>query len=520
MVKITHYEVYTDKGDGWKLEDRFSSEQREGAINLAKEFESNKTKVKIIREIFDVQDNSYQETVEYVSVFNKPKPESSPLKISVYDADKDEVEPQKTEEVDSSAVFKAILKVVSIIALSLVFANLLASLLLPIVEDLAAEENVQPIVFILFFVIFMSLAIPLLLNKVPWYIFTQRPSAMEEAPKQQESRYYEKAETIERLYRLNEGEPSVAPAWPEAPLEYKHYIVDFLRRTMDELDSGSMFEDSFSKLGVKFIVFGGCMELSRHSGLKFTQANSLLFESFKILDGDDADLEGFYESKKTYGDNKIAMFLTGLGAQLMAKIIAEQPVDFSVVKLSFKKWEDQLNGDFQKSETKPLQNKISEDLPCIVNVSYQFRFYDGMTNDEKSEEYNTDMQNIIYNLLNKYRPVTHTDKKKYFSIEYLNAESAAKFAIDFLRDVTQYKEDISDENLLFLSKCNLIDIDSEIEDNENYIEDILDHTFNNEIIVTEKIKDNLYSNKYEFEYLGEKRLNKTERLVALYKLIY
>ena len=49
MVKIVHYEVYADKGDGWRLEERFSSEQRHEAINLAKEIESDKYKVKIIK---------------------------------------------------------------------------------------------------------------------------------------------------------------------------------------------------------------------------------------------------------------------------------------------------------------------------------------------------------------------------------------------------------------------------------------------------------------------------------------
>lgn len=67
MIKITHYEVYTDHGRGWQLEDRFAIEQRQDAFNLAKELELDKVKVKIIKEVFDVQDNSYQETVEYVS---------------------------------------------------------------------------------------------------------------------------------------------------------------------------------------------------------------------------------------------------------------------------------------------------------------------------------------------------------------------------------------------------------------------------------------------------------------------
>ncbi len=33
MIKITHYEVYTDKGEGWQLEDRFAAEQRQDAFS-------------------------------------------------------------------------------------------------------------------------------------------------------------------------------------------------------------------------------------------------------------------------------------------------------------------------------------------------------------------------------------------------------------------------------------------------------------------------------------------------------
>ena len=67
MIKIAHYEVYADNGSGWQLVDRFAAENRQDAFNLAKEKESEKNRVKIIKEIFDVQDNSYQESVEYVS---------------------------------------------------------------------------------------------------------------------------------------------------------------------------------------------------------------------------------------------------------------------------------------------------------------------------------------------------------------------------------------------------------------------------------------------------------------------
>ena len=80
MVKIVHYEVYTDNGEGWKLEDRFAADQRYEALSLAKEKEKARLKVKILKENFDVQDNSYQETVEYISTPKGPTGRSAAMR--------------------------------------------------------------------------------------------------------------------------------------------------------------------------------------------------------------------------------------------------------------------------------------------------------------------------------------------------------------------------------------------------------------------------------------------------------
>lgn len=520
MVKITHYEVYTDRGTGWKLEDRFSSDQRHEAINLAKEKEQEKIKVKIIKEIFDVQDNTYQETVEYVSVGNKKKEsETNPTKVNSIFEMVDLEEQDKTSN-GNADLFTAILKLVSIIVLSLIFANIVVTLLLPIIEELAPEDKVRPIIFVVFFVIFLGLALPLLLNKVPWYVFRIQGKERQKAVR--ESKYYDKANRLIQLYHMNEYEPSLAPAWPEAPLEYKHYIVDFIKEIMSNIDSQTMFEDSFSKFGVKLVVYGGSMELSRYSGLGVTEANSLLYEAFKILDGEEVDLESFYDSKKSFSDNKVAIFLTGVGAHLMSQIIRGEPADFDVLKLSFEKWEGLLNGNYQEVEEKKTVTKVDIKCPSLVNISSQFRFYDESHIDaeELKKTYTSDIQNIIYNLLSKFPSVNTSEKENYISVEYDNTETAVKFASEFLQDISQYKEDLDDENLLFLSKCNIIDFPEADVDKNAYIEDILDHTYNNEILVTEKIKNSMYVTKYEFEFLGEKRLNKTNKVMALYKLIY
>lgn len=520
MVKITHYEVYTDRGDGWKLEDRFSSEQRHEAINLAKEREQERVKVKIIREVFDVQDNTYQESVEYISVLNKRQDSDSSIKINnVYEAASGE-ESDNGSINNNGDIFVAIFKLVAIIVLSLIFANIVVTLLLPIVEELAPEESVKSILFSAFFIVFLGLAIPLLLNKVPWYIFKTTPERQK--AKVKESKFYDKANNIIKLYHMNEYEPSLAPGWPEAPNEYKHYIVDFIREIMANIDSKTMFEDTFSKLGVKLVVYGGSMELARFGGLKITEANSLLFEAFKILDGDNVDLEAFYDSKKTFADNKVAVFLTGVGAHLMAQIIDGEPIDYSILRVSFDKWESQLNGNYQEQEAKPVVTKVDIKCPSLVNISCQFRFYDESNIDVETlkSSYTADLQNIIYNLLSKYRPVNTTEKGNFTSVEYDNTETAVSFASDFLKDISQYKEDLDDENLLFLSKCNIVDYPDEKTNLDDYVSDILDHTYNNEILVTEKIKNSMYTSKYDFEFLGEKKLNKTEKVVALYKLIY
>lgn len=518
MVKIIHYEVYTDRGDGWKLEDRFSSDQRHEAINLAKEREQEKIKVKIIREIFDVQDNTYQETVEYVSVMNKHQGKSEPQKINnIYEIEEDIGD--RNVNVSTNSILVAILKLVSIIVLSLIFANIVVTLLMPIIEELAPEDRVRSILFFAFFAIFLGLAVPLLLNKIPWYVFNSGTVA--KRAKIQESKFYDKANSLIKLYHMNEYEPSLAPAWPEAPTEYKHYIVDFIREIMANIDSQTMFEDTFSKLGVKLVVYGGTMELARFCGLGITEANSLLFEAFRILDGDDVDLEAFYDSKKTFSDNKVAIFLTGVGAHLMAKIIDGEPVDFGVLRLSFTRWEELLNGNYQEQEVKKVPEKIEITCPNLVNISCQFRFYDESSPDmaTQREAYVSDIQNIIYNLLSRYISINTTERDGFTSVEYDNTETAVNFASDFLRDISQYKENLDDENLLFLSKCNIVDFPEDGTNLTDYITDILDHTYNNEILVTEKIKNNMYA-KYEFEFLGEKKLNKTDKTIALYKLIY
>ena len=524
MVKIVHYEVYANKGEGWRLEDRFSSEQRHEAINLAKEIESDKYKVKIIKETFDVQDNSYIETTEYVGGFGSAKNASAPS-ISSPEFWQEESIESRRPAVTKPEIFSAILKLISIIVLCLVFANIFVTLLIPIIEAFASEEVTKPLLFLIFFAIFLGISVPLAMKKVPWHVFTSR--TVKRAPLSEKT-LYDKAQAIVRQYGLNdEFDSSIAPIFPEAPLEYKRHIVSFLSEIIAGLDSQTSLQNSFSKLGVKLVVYGGCLELSRYSGLGITEANSLLYEAFKVIDGDNPDLEAFYDAKKSYRDNKVAVFLAGVGAFLMAQVIEERPRDTNILRITFNKWENlnRVSPEEAKIETEEVEPRLDEDViySSKVNLKSGIQFFDqavpGLEDDKLRMQ--GEIRNIIFNLINKYQGGTTVEDNGITSVEFLKLTNAVKFAIEFFKDISIYQDELEDENLIFNNRCTIIPARHNEEINlSDYVSDIFVHTYDDEIIITSEIKEALDGSKYNFEFLGEKKLEKSGTLIALYKLQY
>ena len=526
MVKIVHYEVYTDSGDGWKLEERFSNEQRYEAVNLAKEQEQNHKKVKIIKEYFDVQDNSYQETVEYVSGFSNRKNVKGGAysEISGGSAGNNSSEGEKsTGAARRDNVMTAIIKLLAIIILCLALANFLVTLLTPIVESFAPEEITNPILFVLFFCLFLGIALPLLLKRVPWHVFIPRSPHKKNLD---ERKFYNRADIIAKCYNMNdEFDPQLAPVYPEAPLEFKRYILNFLSDVVSNINSASALQDSFSRLGVKLVIFGGCFELARYSGLSLTEANSLLYEAFKILDGDKTDLEDFYEAKKTYKDNRYAVFLTGVGAYLMGQVIWEKPLDINMLKLSFDKWEEQNSQlDKVKSPDEVVEKEVS--FSCLVNIKNSVEFIDtaipGL--DQQKNDVKAGVRNIIQNLLEKYKSMSISEEGEITRLTFNKLNRAVKFAVDFLNDVAIYADDIADENMLFHCCCTIIeDIRSQGNSIQNYIADLFDQTYDYEIVTTEainKFRDELDTTRYNFDFLGEKTLPRSQKTESIYKILY
>jgi len=164
MVRIVRYEVYEDKGNGWILADQFAGDDRQNAVYCAQEIEENGYPVKIIREIYETDDNSFQESIEYISgLKSKVKTKVKTVEDDIYDDLQGEynVEATPFKMLAEHQVSKAIVKLILIIVLSLILANIMITLSVPLVEFLVPEEKRKSILFFGFFVVFILIAVPL-----------------------------------------------------------------------------------------------------------------------------------------------------------------------------------------------------------------------------------------------------------------------------------------------------------------------------------------------------------------------
>ena len=531
MIKIAHYEVYIDRGAGWQLEDRFAAEQRQDAFNLAKEREQEKCKVKIIKEIFDVQDNSYQESVEYVSNLNKHKHKKN-NSWATEDDEKVPNAPLPLIETPRSrnSVASALLKLVLLIVVSLIFANLFISLLFPVLEIFIPEDNSRPVLFGVFFVVFLAMSVPLLLKSIPWYVFmgSSKPRPIKE------QKFYDRAEYLIRAYNLNsDKDPVVASAYPEAPLEYKQYIVSFLSELISHIQSPNAMLSSFSRFGLKLIVYGGCLELARYSGLNMPEANSVLFDALKIIDGDKADLEAFYEAKRTYRDNKIAVLMAGVGANLMSQVISGMPISENLLNVAFNKWESQDSNPQIDREPEVAEEAEEADFPAqpapkvsaidtLVSLKSDLKFMDdAMPNKEQTAaDVSAQIHNIVSNLVNKYKGIDIVEAGGITTVRFRVVANAVKFALACRKDINAYHDEIDNDNMLMRNCFALAAYKPEEEPNlSTFWTDMFEHIYNNEVVMTADVKNEMSGTGYTLDFLGEKNFKTLNISQELYKII-
>lgn len=538
MVDITHYEVYVDRGTGWKLEERFPEEQHDLAVKYARELEHDNVSVKLIREKFNVMDNNYQETVEFVNIVEKKSKKKARGESGNFfnkenrsfkedDGDVNNIFYAVEEQTNSAkSVTMAVIKLILIIIFSLLFANLVVTLSLPLVEETMPEESTKTILFLCFFGLFLLIAVPLILKKVPWQVFGLRRRRKKTIS---EKKFLNKADAIIRLYNLNSGvSPDVVPSFPEAEMRDKRKIVSFLSQMISRMDSRISIADDFNRLGLRFLVYGACMELGRYHKLNIAQANSLLHEAFSIIDGKDVNVSAFYEAKNTYQDTKVAIFLTGVGAYLMSQQLHGEEFDWDLLRITFGKWsklntityqQKKKEEEVQKQQKAPKKEEKSY-VMGLVNVFVRI-LYNG--NDKNPQEYvNTiseSIQNIIRNLAGKYNGVIISSDKTMVSIQFSNMVQGAKCAEEILGDAQNYMEEMNDENLIIAEKIVLVEgKKEELEERKDEINDLMGQTYDGEIIMDENIAKVLRGQAFELEDLGIKKLEISGKSVGLFKL--
>ena len=278
MTKIVHYEVYVDTGSGWQLIERYATEQRHEAYETAKEQESAHNRVKIIKETFEVSDNSYIESVEYIS--NQGGKKGSKKTLSNIDYQKDSNEVVQDIADSRRNIYKAIVKFIALILVSLIFANIFVSLVFPLLEIFVGEDHNSSLLFFVFFIVFLAMAVSLVLKNIPWYIFINQEKENKTAIN--DDKFFERAQSLVKAYNINSDITNLKTStYPEAPLEYKQYLIYFLSEILSNLNVRSALQNQFSRLGVKLLVFGGCLELARYGGLKLSEANSILYDAFR-----------------------------------------------------------------------------------------------------------------------------------------------------------------------------------------------------------------------------------------------
>ena len=312
-------------------------------------------------------------------------------------------------------------------------------------------------------------------------------------------------------------------AYPEAPIEYKQYLIYFLSEILSNLNVRSALQNQFSRLGIKFLLFGACLEIGRYGGLKISEANSILYDAFKITDGDQADLEKFYETKKTYSDNKISIYLTGVGAFLMHQIITDQKLYVRVLNQAFERWEAQRNPEITEQKEEPEIEKENDNVQSRVSIKSDLKFLDAaMPNqDEVAITTSKAIREVISKLVEKHNGTNVIEKEGITEIDFDKVRTAAKFAVEFLKDMGTYIEENNDERMILRNCCALTKAEPEQDVNLSlYISDVFEHVYNNEIIVVKELALLLESEGYELDFLGEKHLKETNQNAELYKLKY
>ena len=159
----------------------------------------------------------------------------------------------------------------------------------------------------------------------------------------------------------------------------------------------------------------------------------------------------------------------------------------------------------------------------MVNLRININIFDDEKEigTEEQDKVHADIHEMIASLKEKYRGSDVIEEGNITSVKFTNLGRAIQFTTEFLPKVEEYKEKQTEYNLIMDAKAAVLELPSDKAVNlSNYISDVLEYAYNQEIIVNGLVNDELLESPYGVEFLGDKKLQKTEMTVPLYKMSF
>ncbi len=173
MVKFVTFEVYTMNNNGeWRLNSRFSSDEKQAALDFGRNIESKEgIPVKIIKETFDSNTNSSDDTVLYISP--KIRHTAKKRRTSKYSKNYHGKIPNliHEEEEQETSFSRVVWMFIFILMISFVLASISSFIAVFILSSYTNISNAEgsKVILVLFIAIFTLTAIPMSRKFIPWH---------------------------------------------------------------------------------------------------------------------------------------------------------------------------------------------------------------------------------------------------------------------------------------------------------------------------------------------------------------
>lgn len=131
--------------------------------------------------------------------------------------------------------------------------------------------------------------------------------------------------------------------------------------------------------------------------------------------------------------------------------------------------------DNRKLEAKEEAHEPDIMLKCIVSIENRVRFYENDQPGDRDDftRVKSEVRNIIANLSAKFNGENVIEDNYVTSIEFPKLNHAARFAVEFFKDVSIYEEQLNNTNLIIADKCSILSLSFEQEPNLSpFIQDV------------------------------------------------